>query len=419
LYKLYTIAFVLFPFLLAAQLEEARRITEQLCSPEFFGRGYVQEGMGKAADFLGDEFQKVGIEPLFQDSYFQHYTYDVNSFPGSMLLLQNGRELQPGIHYLVSANSPTIRGSLNYVVIDSLILTDENRLKDEIQKIYTGQKNAIFLDSRGLSRESRDEFNRLAYSLTTVATTLVTTDDKFTWSVGRFQLQNAVVQIQDSILAKNASYEVDIEAKLLENFEARNVGGVIRSKKRRAKTIVFCAHYDHLGGMGSEVYIPGANDNASGTAMLISLASNYVKKPSKYTIVFLAFSGEEAGLLGSEFFVENSPFELKRIKFVLNLDIMGSGEEGITVVNGTVYEKEFDLLSAINSEKGYLKEIKKRGETSNSDHYHFHQKGIPAFFIYTLGENKHYHDVFDTYDELSFSAYEDIIRLLDAFVRRF
>ena len=378
----------------------------------------MHDGMGKAADFLGDEFQKVGMEPLFDNSYFQSYTYDVNSFPGSMSLQQNGRELLPGIHFLVSANSPTIRGSLNFVVIDSLILTDENRLKDEIQKIYTGQKNAIFLDSRGLTRENRDEFNRLAYSLTTIATTLVTTDDKFTWSVGRFQLQNAVVQIQDSILEDQADYEVDIEAKFIENFEARNVGGFIRSKKRRAKTIVFCAHYDHLGGMGSEVYIPGANDNASGTAMLISLASNYVKHPSKYTIVFLAFSGEEAGLLGSEFFVDNSPINLKRIKFVLNLDIMGSGEEGITVVNGTVFEKEFDLLSAINSEGEYLKQIKKRGETSNSDHYHFYQNGIPAFFIYTLGDNKHYHDVFDTYDELSFSAYADIIRLLDAFVRK-
>lgn len=399
------------------QLDEARRITKQLCSEEFFGRGYVNNGMAKAADFLGEEFKNVGMQPLFGDSYFQTYAYDVNSFPGKMHLQQNGRDLNPGIHFLVSAQSPTISGEMNYVRIDSLILSDENLLKDEIEKIYLGKKNAILLDSRGLSRSTRDEFNRLAYSFTSIATTLVTTDSKFTWSVGRFQLKNAVIQLQDSILKDDAVFHVNIEALFIPDFEARNVGGIIQSKKRCAKTIVFCAHYDHLGGMGDNVYIPGANDNASGTAMLISLASAYIKKPSRYNLVFLAFSGEEAGLLGSEFFVGNSPIPLNKIKLVLNLDIMGSGEEGITVVNGTVFEKQFDLLSSINSENNYLKQVKKRGETSNSDHYHFYQNGVPAFFIYTMGTNRHYHDVFDTYEELSFSAYENIVMLLQDFVR--
>jgi Zn-dependent M28 family amino/carboxypeptidase len=104
--------------------------------------------------------------------------------------------------------------------------------------------------------------------------------------------------------------------------------------------------------------------------------------------------------------------------FLLNLDIMGSGEEGITVVNATLFERQFNLLKEINTEKNLLTQVKSRGPAANSDHYWFTVKGVPAFFIYTMGPNKHYHDVFDTYEELSFQVYEDITTLLVEFGKR-
>jgi hypothetical protein len=96
---------------------------------------------------------------------------------------------------------------------------------------------------------------------------------------------------------------------------------------------------------------------------------------------------------------------------------MGSGEEGITVVNATLFPKEFDALTAINDKGQLLKQVKKRGTAANSDHYWFTEKGVPAFFIYTMGDNKHYHDVLDTYEALSFSEYADITRLIAEFVK--
>lgn len=170
--------------------------------------------------------------------------------------------------------------------------------------------------------------------------------------------------------------------------------------------------------MGTEpkTYFPGANDNASGTAMLISMADYFVENTSEYNIVFIAFAGEEAGLVGSEYFVKNKSMNFSKIKFLINLDIMGSGEEGITAVNGRIHESEFNQLKAINDEKQYLSQVKSRGETANSDHYHFHVKGVPSFFIYTMGPNKNYHDVYDTYEELSFSAYDNIVKLIVDFV---
>jgi Zn-dependent M28 family amino/carboxypeptidase len=170
--------------------------------------------------------------------------------------------------------------------------------------------------------------------------------------------------------------------------------------------------------MGSNTYFPGANDNASGTAMLFTMAKYFKENPSDYNVMFIAFAGEEAGLLGSKYFVENPILKLKKIKFLVNLDIMGSGEDGITAVNATVFEKEFELLQCINEEKKLLTKVKRRGPSANSDHYWFTENGVPAFFIYTMGPNKHYHDIFDTYEELSFREYDDITDLLITFVRR-
>jgi Zn-dependent M28 family amino/carboxypeptidase len=107
---------------------------------------------------------------------------------------------------------------------------------------------------------------------------------------------------------------------------------------------------------------------------------------------------------------------LKNVRFLLNLDIMGSGEEGITVVNSTLFPNEFALLEKLNSEGNYMSQIKKRGPAANSDHYFFTEAGVPAFFFYTMGPNKHYHDVFDTYDELSFKAFENLSVLIEKFL---
>jgi Zn-dependent M28 family amino/carboxypeptidase len=211
------------------------------------------------------------------------------------------------------------------------------------------------------------------------------------------------------------SYDIDAQIK---NHTARNVIGYLPATKKSKKTIMITAHYDHLGRMGSATYFPGANDNASGNGMLISLAEKFKAKGLKnYNLLFVAFAGEEIGLLGSMYMASHPPVDLKDIKFLLNLDIMGSGEEGITVVNATLFPDEFSRLETINKSKNYLVQIKRRGPAANSDHYFFTEAGVPAFYIYTMGPNKHYHDIYDTYQELSFSAFGNLSNLLEEFFR--
>lgn len=401
------------------QIEEVRRITEQLCSPEFHGRGYVEKGDSLASSFLAEEFSKINVKP-FGNSYFQNFNLDVNTFPGRMSVSQNGRAFIPGKDYSIDPSSRGQKVQLTPVEIPRNKVLDIDFIKKmiEIAALPDESTNAILFDFTTLSKDTITKVRGLTHEIAEYVPVIEIVNEKFTWSVGRSQRYWTFLQIQDSVYDRNSPIDVDIEAEMIKNYSSRNVLAYIPSKKKCAKTMVYTAHYDHLGRMGSETYFPGANDNASGTAMLFTMANYFKKNPSNYNVLFIAFAGEEAGLIGSKYFVENSPIKLKKIEFLVNLDIMGSGEDGITVVNATLFEKEFELLETINSEMNLLKEVKKRGPAANSDHYWFTQKGVPAFFIYTRGPNKHYHDVFDAYEALSFKEYEDITTLLVEFVNR-
>lgn len=419
------VLFLLFvsSFLTFGQEEKARRITEVLCSDSLYGRGYVNNGVNKAANFLKAEFQKSGLQAYFKDeSYFQTFSFPVNTFPGIVELKIDGKTLTPGEDFLVDESSGSFDGELNLVAVDTQVLSNHRLLDPMVEQVRSGLKNGFYVDLSGMSATETYKAVYQFNSLAALGAVVYATDQKFTWSVGRKQFKFPVLHVKSDKIDENAQLEVQLEAELIESFESKNVIGYLPAKKknRKTETIIFTAHYDHLGGMGTvpETYFPGANDNASGTAMLISMADYFVQNPSEYNMLFIAFAGEEAGLIGSEYFVKNTDLKLSKIKFLLNLDIMGSGEEGITAVNGRIHKEAFELLQEINKEQQYLSQVKPRGETQNSDHYHFHTEDVPSFFIYTMGPNKNYHDVYDTYEELSFDAYNNIVKLLVEFVER-
>lgn len=169
--------------------------------------------------------------------------------------------------------------------------------------------------------------------------------------------------------------------------------------------------------MGQAIF-PGANDNASGVAMVLSLAKYFQVHRLKYGIVLCLFSGEEAGLEGSKYFVSHPYFKLKKVKFVLNIDIMGGAETGITVVNATKYPKQFEALSNINEQKQYLNKVNKRGESANSDHYFFSQMNVPSFFVYSVGEVKNYHDINDKSENTPLNKFNEVEQLLIDFIEQ-
>ena len=168
--------------------------------------------------------------------------------------------------------------------------------------------------------------------------------------------------------------------------------------------------------MGANTYFPGANDNASGVAMLLDMATYYAQSPPKKSVLLIGFGAEESGLVGSKHFVNNPTVLLEQINFVFNMDLMGTGSEGGMIVNGKVFEKHFEQLVEINNAGKYLPVLKKRGKAANSDHYWFSEKGIPSFFIYLMGGISAYHDVDDISKTLPLTKYEDSFRLIRDFI---
>ncbi len=355
----------------AQDMQYGRQIVNKLSSARFWGRGYTKEGMQKATNFLLKEFRKAGIKPIKGDSYLQSFSYPVNSFPGKMEVELNGKKLKPGRDFIISAQSQGLKANTLLSPKDSAHYSAlQNKLK-------------------------------------------VTLHQKLTWGVSQQQADYTWIQLDSKLIReKPQSISINIENKLIPNFQTANICGMVTGKRKPDSIILVTAHYDHLGGMGKKTYFPGANDNASGVSLLLNLASYYSKNPQPYTIAFICFSGEEAGLLGSKFFTEHPLFPLSKIRFLVNLDLTGTGDEGITVVNGKVFKREFDLLTGINKSTKYLPKIVERGKSSNSDQHWFTEKNVPSFFIYTLGGIKAYHDIDDKASTLPLTAYPNLFKLL-------
>jgi hypothetical protein len=223
---------------------------------------------------------------------------------------------------------------------------------------------------------------------------------------------------RDAFPAGCKTISLSFESSLNPNYPVRNVCGFIRGKSD--SVLVFTAHYDHVGKFGDAIF-PGANDNASGSALLLDLG-RYIKNQTDtlpYSVAFVFFTGEEIGLEGSSWFIKKPVFPLNSIRFVINLDMVGSCQDGITIVNGSVYKKEFAMLTALNDESKYLKEIKARGEAANSDHHPFHKKGIRSIFIYGRGPTGGYHHISDTPANMKLDGYSGLYKLMVDFIRKF
>lgn len=408
------------------RLNDAVEIIEKLTSEEFSGRGYTENGMWKASEFIAEEFEKIGLEKI-DDSYFQEFSMPINIIKNSELTI-DGIELKYGIDFLVKPNSKSQefhQKELYFIEPEefSKALESENNLVQfAVEDIYKQSGKHVILPPYYFEVDSVNRYyknwpvfykpeenrNRSIFYFT---------KDKLTASLSLEQDSISEFIVSDKFY--NEKMKIDhykFETDFVENFKARNVIGKIEGINSD-KFIVITAHYDHLGKVGQTIF-PGASDNASGVALLLELAKHFKTNPPKYSLVFIAFAAEEAGMIGSFHFVENPLIDLSKIKFLLNFDIAGAGEDGIQIVNSSIFENEYNLLNEINSEKNLLSQIKKRGEACNSDHCPFYLAGVSSFFTYTLGGPGHYHDPNDTAETLNLSAFLNLNELFIEFIQR-
>ncbi|MEG0983550.1 M28 family metallopeptidase [Algoriella sp.] len=399
-------------------------VLDTLTSNSFAGRGYVEDGMNKAGDYLQNEFKKNGLKS-FSDNYAQSFTFPINIIKNATLKI-DGKELKYGTDFIVKPSSRSVSESKlafytlntkeylesfqskektkNFIIKDDKLQKAKNIILpplatdvDSIKKYYKQWANIY---------EKNEPENRAIFRFTS---------DKLTSSLSQRQSTISEFIISDKYYSKNMKMnDFSIKTELNPSFLAKNIIGYLDGKNNDS-VVVISAHYDHLGKVGTTIF-PGASDNASGTAMLMSLIKYYSENKPEYKTVFMAFAGEEAGILGADYYVNHPLFDLKQIKFLVNLDIMGAGDQGIQVVNGKIFQKKYNDLVKINSKNNYLKEVKIRGESCNSDHCPFYMKGVPSFFIYTLGGKGYYHDPNDKVENLNLDYSPKVFNLLKDFI---
>ena len=398
---------------LISQNNPSREILNDLCSDEMMGRGYVRFGHVKAAKYIQEYYKSIQLKQFKKGTYLQPFKIKANTFPNDLNVSIDGKPLNEGVDYILDPSSGTAKGKFGLIKVDQKNLMD---FLDEVSlsKIKNFEGKVLVLNALNSNNpDTLSIFNELKIGLSMICPIIWVNNEKFTWSISREVAEFPILELKDSLIWDADSVYLDVENVFLRDIVTHNVIGSISGLKK--KSIIISAHYDHLGMMGKALF-PGANDNASGVAMLLSLANYFSDKSPKYNLVFIAFGAEEAGILGSKYYVENPLFPLDDIKFVLNLDIMGTGDEGITVVNGLLHKKQFKQLTSINKKQEYLSKIKIRGRAANSDHYWFSQLGIPSFFIYTMGGIKAYHDVYDRSETLPMSEFNDLFHLLIDFI---
>ncbi len=389
----------------------ARKIVDTMASESMHGRGYVNGGDSIAANFIREEFMKIGLRS-FETGYYQKLSFPVNTYPNTILVQIDGKQLVPGKDFIIYAHSPSSSGTCKIGLADDLLTKTPRKFNKFLKQDF--RNKVVIVNDTG--KQTKELNNILGNGIKAKA--IISLKDKLTFTAAQTTNDYALIEILRTSIDKNPKQiTFDIKNKFIPNHSTQNVIGYVQGSVFPDSFIVYTAHYDHLGQMGQEIFFPGANDNASGSAMLLNLARYYSMpehKP-KCSVAFIAFCGEEAGLLGSKYYTEHPVFPLKNIKFVLNMDIMGTGEDGITVVNGSVFKNEFDKLKEINTQNNFIKDVKIRGKAANSDHYCFSEKGVKAFFIYSMGGIKAYHDIYDRAETLPLNEFENLFKLITAF----
>ncbi len=421
----------------AQRLPRARRTIRVLASPALHGRGYVQQGEHLAAANLRARLQALKLEPLAPD-YTQPFSLDVNTFPGGVaasIRADGGGPAwgwQPGRACIAAPNSAagSVKGRL--LLLDTLVFT-----KAAVQARYlrTAWPQRVLL-LRATDQARLAQLPPAVQQRLNSAAAWITVVPKLTASLAAEQAPQPRVEVlaekvplwlDKAIFGDTATgapkgrtvrATIRVGAELQRGYQTQNLAAVVRGTIRPDSFLVVSAHYDHLGMMGPHVYFPGANDNASGVAMLLELAAHYARPENRpaYSVVFLLFGAEEAGLLGSQYFVAHPLVPLRRMKFLMNLDLLGTGEKGATVVNGRIYESAFRRLTALNDAHHYLLALGARGRAANSDHYPFSEAGVPSFFLYTRGGSAAYHDVNDRPKALSLVGFAGAFQLVRDFM---
>ena len=414
-----------------------------LCRPEFQGRKTGLPGARKAAEWIADRFQDWGLKPLdLKGSYIQEYPMIVtDQAKTARMELKNGMfgpvTYQEGNDFTVYFNSGSGRVTAE-VVFAGFGISEPSKGRDDYQGIDVEGKVVLIYrgmpqDGKDWSKENERDVKTITAARHKAAGFLMLEDHEWTIRGGtiheegyvpgmpafnvskklardlfRSTGRNIDLVIRD-LARKNQSFPlgktVSMEVRMVpvNPGKGENVAGMLVGSDPvlRHEVIVVGAHMDHNGVSPDKTSYVGADDNASGTAVVMELARvlSLRKDSLKRSVVFVGFGGEEQGLRGSKAFAEHPPVPIDSVCAMFNFDMTGQGDGGGGFGGRNYFPEEIGDMAAALDDSSRMRLVLTRGwGMGGSDHAPFIQRGIPALGFFSTGDHPFYHLLEDTPD---------------------
>jgi len=344
---------------------ESRELITFLSSDKLKGRVNFTDGQIEAADFIGQYFKRFNLLPYTGSlTYYQPFVIEESAIDGITVandIIWNGKKLSPEQFYY-NNDLPEIRKQnfKDFRVVQMVERLDPNSLIPHLQ------------DSVPVLFWWNDKSDVLGMMSDSVPVLLSRT-------LKRILLVSAPAPPVSMVIRSNTSYK----KKVLNNIVA-----VLPGLRKAHEAIVFSAHYDHISvdKDGFKGLFNGANDNASGVTALLQLAKYYATLgPQERTIIFIAFAGEELGLLGSKVFTQK--IQEEQIISVVNIEMIGRhnavGKNAFYITGQRMSSMpEIFYRNLIGGEVHIMPESSARNDLfARSDNFPFYKKGIPAHSI--------------------------------------
>ncbi len=457
----------------------------QLAGDEFLGRETGEIGQKLAAEYLSNKFRSFGIPPLADGSYYQKVPLIISPPAEVMINLAGNRfNDQSDFFFTRGLVDTSLAQNKVYCVgygIDDEKYSDYAGLEDVSGKfilILPGDPmdkrgNSRITGSGEISNWAKNSRKKIALAKTKNPSVIFYVTEPFEETRSRF---THYIESKSMKLATNVTVEKDIPVfyiskemgdklisksgytidkltssinkhgktlrveslqpllididKKVEKIDTENVLAYIEGSDLKDELVVLTAHYDHLGESHGKIYY-GADDNASGTSAMIELAEAFAQAKKegngpRRSVLIMAVTAEEKGLLGSLYYTDNPVFPLSSTVANLNIDMIGRrdkkyaddpnyvyviGSDKLSSELHTINEQMNTLYTNITLDYVYNDDKDPNKYYSRSDHYNFAKNNIPVIFYFN-GSHEDYHEASDTKEKIEFGKMEKITRLV-------
>lgn len=400
-----------------------------LASDELEGRLTGSEGEQKALAYISSQWKKSKISPAGLSDYAQpfEFTYRLESDAGNYVKIKKGDDAFSDIAYYPISGTGNGYIEAECVKVGYGIQATDKQYDDYAGHVFLEGKVFIIdiSDPDGAHAHSKyADYNlqtRINKAIEKGASGIILINPSGKGEAPSENLSKHVLPVSipvvfssDAEIFNNDGYMVKMNIKLNRILRTgQNVIGFINNKA--SHTIIIGAHYDHLGYgeegslyRGEKAIHNGADDNASGTALMIEL-SRYLKKSGnkKFNYLFIAFSGEELGLLGSSSFTKSLLFSQYNINYMFNMDMVGrlDSTNRTLLVNGVGTSPFWSVTTSIQVGNLHIKTTE--SGIGPSDHTAFYLKDIPVLHFFT-GTHNDYHKPSDDWEKVNMDGIIDI-----------